>query len=60
MAEVIAFKPIYLPQNKGLGNALKEALANCSNNLVARMIATISRFLTDLKGNWMYLLMILT
>lgn len=37
MAEVIAFKPIYLPQNKGLGNALKEALANCSNNLVARM-----------------------
>lgn len=37
MAEAIAFKPIYLPQNKGLGNALKEALANCSNNLVARM-----------------------
>lgn len=37
MAEAIAFKPIYLPQNKGLGNALKEALANCTNNLVARM-----------------------
>lgn len=37
MAEAIAFKPVYLPQNKGLGNALKEALANCSNNLVARM-----------------------
>ena len=37
MAEAIAFKTIYLPQNKGLGNALKEALANCSNNLVARM-----------------------
>lgn len=37
MAGVIAFKPIYLPHNKGLGNALKEALANCSNTLVARM-----------------------
>lgn len=37
MTEAIAFKPIYLSQNKGLGNALKEALANCSNNLVARM-----------------------
>ena len=37
MIEGIAFKSIYLPQNKGLGNALKEALANCSNNLVARM-----------------------
>lgn len=37
MDRAIDFKPIYLPQNKGLGNALKEALSNCSNNLVARM-----------------------
>ena len=37
MAGVIAFKLIYSSQNKGLGNSLKEALANCSNNLVARM-----------------------
>lgn len=37
MSETIDFKPIYLPQNKGLGNALKEALSHCSNNLVARM-----------------------
>lgn len=28
---------IYIPQNKGLGNALKEAINNCSNSLVARM-----------------------
>ena len=37
MDDTIAFKPIYLPENKGLGNALKEALSNCTHNLVARM-----------------------
>lgn len=37
MAGQIAFKPVYLPENRGLGNALKEALVNCSFNLVARM-----------------------
>ena len=31
------FKPIFLPQNKGLGNALREALVNVGNDLVARM-----------------------
>lgn len=37
MTDAISLKPIYLEQNKGLGNALKVALANCTNNLVARM-----------------------
>ncbi len=30
-------RTINLPENKGLGNALKEALNHCSNDLVARM-----------------------
>ena len=34
---MIIFKPIYLPTNRGLGNALKVALENCTNDLVARM-----------------------
>lgn len=33
----IAFNPIYLPENKGLGNALRVALENASHELVARM-----------------------
>lgn len=37
MSETVVFKPIYLPCNKGLGNALKEAINNSSNNLIARM-----------------------
>ncbi|MCR5798005.1 MAG: glycosyltransferase [Eubacterium sp.] len=37
MSEAIAFNPIYLPENKGLGNALREALINCKYDLVARM-----------------------
>lgn len=35
--DTITFKPIYLEHNKGLGNAMREALTNCSNDLVARM-----------------------
>ncbi|MBR3640477.1 MAG: glycosyltransferase, partial [Oscillibacter sp.] len=37
MSEHTVFRPIYLPQNKGLGNALREALEHCSHELVARM-----------------------
>ena len=37
MPGIIAFRPIYLSKNKGLGNALKEALDYCSYDLVARM-----------------------
>lgn len=33
----IAFNPIYLPENKGLGNALRVALENATHELVARM-----------------------
>lgn len=33
----IAFNPIYLPENRGLGNALRVALENATNELVARM-----------------------
>lgn len=48
MAGEIAFKPVYLSENRGLGNALKEALVNCSFNLIARMdsddISVPSRF----------------
>lgn len=33
----IAFNPIYLPENKGLGNALRVALENATYELVARM-----------------------
>ncbi|MBQ6825224.1 MAG: glycosyltransferase [Clostridia bacterium] len=42
------FKPIYLPENRGLGNALKVAVENCSYELIARMdsddIAVENRF----------------
>lgn len=37
MSERIEFNPIYLPKNKGLGNALSEALNYCNYDLVARM-----------------------
>lgn len=37
IVENIIFKPIYLKQNKGLGNALREAVNNCTNELIARM-----------------------
>lgn len=35
--KAIKFTPIYLSENRGLGNALREALNNCKNDLVARM-----------------------
>ena len=37
MDGITGLKMIYLPENKGLGNALRVALENCSNELVARM-----------------------
>lgn len=41
-------EPIYLPENKGLGNALKVALEHCRHELIARMdsddIAVPDRF----------------
>ena len=37
MDKCIEFKPIYLPENKGLGNALREAVKNCTYSLIARM-----------------------
>lgn len=47
------FHVIRLPENKGLGNALKVALEHCSNELVARMdsddIAVSDRFKTQLE-----------
>ena len=39
MCEKIIFKPIYLAENQGHGNARRISLANCSNNLVALMDA---------------------
>ncbi len=51
--DTIAFKTIYLQENKGLGNALREALKNCDYELVARMdsddIAMSRRFELQLK-----------
>ena len=51
--DTIAFKTIYLQKNKGLGNALRVALKNCSCELVARMdsddIAMYRRFELQLK-----------
>lgn len=35
--DAIDFKTIYLQENKGLGNALRVALKNCSYELIARM-----------------------
>ena len=53
MKKQIMFKTIYLPKNKGLGNALKVALENCSNILVARMdsddISSPDRFQMQLE-----------
>ena len=37
MSKSIVFNPIFLPQNKGLGNALREGILNCNFDLVARM-----------------------
>ena len=37
MKQKTVFRPVFLPENKGLGNALKEALAHSSYELVARM-----------------------
>lgn len=37
MPETIAFRAVYLPENRGLGNALRVALEHCSNELIARM-----------------------
>lgn len=37
MSEAITIRPIYLETNHGLGNALRVALNNCKNELVARM-----------------------
>lgn len=49
----IRFKTIYIPENKGLGNALREAIAQCDNELIARMdsddIANPRRFELQLK-----------
>lgn len=53
MEKYIDFKPIYLPENKGLGNALREAINNCTHNLIARMdsddISTSNRFELELN-----------
>lgn len=49
----ICLKTVYLPDNKGLGNALKIAVKKCSNELVARMdsddIAVPDRFEQQIK-----------
>ncbi len=49
----IVFKVIYFQENKGLGNALREAMNHCSNELVARMdsddISMNRRFELQLK-----------
>ena len=49
----IVFKVIYFQENKGLGNALREAINHCSNELVARMdsddISMNRRFELQLK-----------
>lgn len=37
MSNDIAFHPVYLQTNQGLGNALRIALDNCTHDLVARM-----------------------
>lgn len=51
--EVITFNIIYLKKNKGLGNALRVAIDNCSNNIVARMdsddVSLRNRFEEQLK-----------
>lgn len=53
MCEKIIFKPIYLPENKGLGNALRVALENCTHSLVARMdsddVSAENRFFWQLE-----------
>lgn len=47
------FKTIWLPQNGGLGNALRIAIENCSYDLIARMdsddVAVPNRFEEQLK-----------
>ena len=52
-AEVAGFRAIRLPENKGLGNALRLAVENCSNELIARMdsddIALPTRFEQQLR-----------
>ena len=35
--EYAQIKPVYLPENKGLGNALREALLHANNAIIARM-----------------------
>ena len=49
----ISFKTVYIEKNSGLGNAMKEALENCSFDLVARMdsddISDRRRFERQLK-----------
>ena len=35
--EYAQIKPVYLPENKGLGNALREALLHANNDIIARM-----------------------
>lgn len=46
-------KIIWLPENKGLGNALKTAVSECTNEIVARMdsddISVFNRFEQQLK-----------
>ena len=52
-AEFPGFRSIRLPENKGLGNALRLAVENCSNELIARMdsddIALPTRFEQQLR-----------
>ena len=53
MVQTTVLKVIRLPENRGLGNALREALKHCENNLVARMdsddVAYPYRFQTQLE-----------
>ena len=37
MCDKMVLNTIYLPQNRGLGNALREAVEKCSHELIARM-----------------------
>lgn len=46
-------KAVFLPENKGLGNALREGMKHCSNEIIARMdsddINKIDRFEKQMK-----------
>lgn len=50
---IVVLNTIFIPENRGLGNALNEAINNCSNSLIARMdsddVSTKDRFSLQLE-----------